>query len=233
VQGDRLEVEFDAFGEGEECWVVDFQVIPATRPSAARARCGRRSRAARQGYPHASGQSMRIKAMAVDSGYLTQDVYDFCRRYAHRHVIATKGDGAAASRCSRGRLGRRRPPRPEDQARRAAVARRHRHGEGAALQAPRPRGAGPGYQHLPRWLPDEYFEQLTSEKLVRRQARGVEKHEWIKTRERNEALDLKILCYAAAIYAGLQRDELGAAALLRPPLHARSARPAVLVATTA
>src|SRR4051812_41682797 len=27
VQGDRLEVEVDAYGEGEECWVVDFQVI--------------------------------------------------------------------------------------------------------------------------------------------------------------------------------------------------------------
>jgi phage terminase large subunit GpA-like protein len=64
---------------------------------------------------------------------------------------------------------------------------------------------GAGYHHFPRGLPDEYFEQLAAEKLIRRKVRGMEKHEWVKTRERNEALDLKILCYAAAIYAGLQR----------------------------
>jgi phage terminase large subunit GpA-like protein len=64
---------------------------------------------------------------------------------------------------------------------------------------------GAGYQHFPRGLPDEYFEQLAAEKLVRRRVRGVDRNEWIKTRERNEALDLKIGCYAVAVYAGLQR----------------------------
>jgi phage terminase large subunit GpA-like protein len=64
---------------------------------------------------------------------------------------------------------------------------------------------GPGYMHFPRELPDEYYEQLTAEKLMRRTVKGSVVNEWVKTRERNEALDLEIMCQAAAIYSGVQR----------------------------
>ncbi len=207
VQGDRLEVEVDGFGEGEECWTIDFHVI-AGDPTKRGPGSVWESLAALldKAYPHASGHTMRVLVMAVDSGYLSQDVYDFCRRYAHRHVIATKGDGDGGKPVL---------------ARPAWVDVDH-HGKKIKkgvqlwhvgtdtakerlykrLELAEP---GPGYQHLPRWLHSEYFDQLTSEKLHRKTVRGVEKHEWIKTRERNEALDLKILCYAAAIHAGLQR----------------------------
>jgi phage terminase large subunit GpA-like protein len=207
VQADRLEVEVDAFGRGEECWTVDYQVIhgdPARKGQGSvwEALADLRSRA----YQHAGGQTVRITAMAVDSGYLTQEVYDFCRAWSHRHVFATKGDG---------RTGKPVISRPSlvdinykgvrikngvqlwhvgtDTAKERFYKRLELEEHGA------------GYHHFPRGLPDEYFEQMASEKLVRRKVRGTEKHEWVKTRERNEALDLKILCYAAAIYAGLQR----------------------------
>ncbi len=207
VQGDRLEVEIDGFGEGEECWTVDFHVI-AGDPT--RRGPGSVWEALAQlldkAYPHASGHTMRILVMAVDSGYLTQDVYDFCRRFAHRHVIATKGDGDS------GKPVLARPTWVDVDHHGKKIKRGVQlwHvGTDTAKERLYKRlelaEAGPGYQHLPRWLPGEYFEQLTSEKLHRKVVRGVEKHEWIKTRERNEALDLKILCYAAAIHAGLQR----------------------------
>jgi phage terminase large subunit GpA-like protein len=208
VQGDRLEVEIDAYGEGEECWTVDYQVLagdPTRRGAGSvwEALAALRDKA----YLHAGGQTLRIKAMAIDSGYLTQEVYDHCRRYARWHVIATKGDG--------------KPGKPilsmpiwvdvnhRGQKLKRGVQLRHIGTDTAKerlykrldLEEP-----GPGYQHFARWLPEEYFKQLTSEKLVRRQVRGGERHEWIKTRERNEALDLKILCYAAAIYGGVQRE---------------------------
>lgn len=207
VQGDRLEVEVDAYGEGEECWIVDFQVIAGDPTKRGPGSVWEELAALRgKSYQHASGQSMRITAMAVDSGYVTQDVYDFCRKHAHQHVIATKGDGTngkpVLSRpvwvdvdhhgqklkkgCQLWHIG-------TDTAKERLYKR-------LDLEAP-----GPGYHHLPRWLHHEYFDQLTAEKLVRRNARGVEKREWVKVRERNEGLDLKILCYAAAIHAGLQR----------------------------
>lgn len=214
VQGDRLEVEVDAFGRGEECWLVDHHVIhgnPAQHGAGSvwDALTQLRDKA----YPHAGGQTMRITAMAVDSGYLTQDVYDYCRTWSHRHVIATKGDSVGGKpvlgrpswvdtnhrgkRIKKGvQLWHIGTDTAKERLYRRLAVERPADWQGEPL---------PGYQHFPRGLHDEYFEQLTSEKLVRRRVRGVEKHEWIKVRERNEALDLKILCYAAAIYSGLQR----------------------------
>ncbi len=207
VQGDRLEVEVDGYGRGEECWLIDFQVIhgdPLKRGpgSVWDALAALRDKS----YAHAGGQTLRIAAMAIDSGYHTQEVYDHCRKWTHKHVFATKG----ASETGKPVLSR---PTWADinhhgQKIKGGVQLWHVGTDTAKerlykrLDLDEP---GPGYQHFPRGLPDEYFEQLTSEKLVRRHVRGLEKHEWVKTRERNEALDVKILCYAAAIYAGVQR----------------------------
>lgn len=207
VQGDRLEVEIDAFGRGEECWTVDHQVIHGdpTRKgpgSVWEALAELRGKA----FAHAGGQTLRVTAMAVDSGYLTQEVYDFCRTWSHRHVFATKGDGAT------GKPVISRPVSVDINYQGVRIkngARLWHIGTDTAKERFYKRleleERGAGYHHFPRGLPDEYFEQLASEKLIRRKVRGMEKHEWVKTRERNEALDLKILCYAAAIYAGMQR----------------------------
>src|SRR5690606_14462317 len=42
-------------------------------------------------FPHASGSTMRMVAMGVDSGYLAHIVYMFAAKWRHRHVFATKG----------------------------------------------------------------------------------------------------------------------------------------------
>lgn len=223
VQGDRLEFEVDAFGRGEECWTIDYQVIHGDpRERGAGSVWEELIKLREKSYPHAGGQTLRISAMGVDSGYLTQDVYDFCRKWSHKHVFATKGDGNS------GRPVLSRPAMVDinhqgkkikrgvqlwhigtDTAKERFYGRLDLgidKGSGKLVER-----SGPGFQHFPRGLPDEYFDGIVSEKLLRRTVRGVEKHEWVKTRERNEPLDLKIGCYAAAVYAGLQRinwDEL-------------------------
>ena len=62
---------------------------------------------------------------------------------------------------------------------------------------------GPGYCHLPEWIDAEYVAQLTAEKAIRKwvKNRGTVR-EWIKTRERNEALDLEVYCLAALYILG-------------------------------
>ena len=159
-----------------------------------------------KGCPHAGGQTVRITAMAIDCGYLTQEVYDFCRKWGHRHIFATKGMPERGKPILgrptlqdvhyEGKLlknGVRMWPIGTDTAKEQVYAR---------LDLVEP---GPGYMHLPRGLPDSYFDGLTSEKLIRKQVRGSIVNEWVKVVERNEPLDLEILCYAAAIYAGVQR----------------------------
>jgi phage terminase large subunit GpA-like protein len=59
--------------------------------------------------------------------------------------------------------------------------------------------AGPGYVHFPRepWADDEYFAQLTAEKLVTKMRGSRPYSEWVQTRPRNEALDCLLLALVA------------------------------------
>jgi phage terminase large subunit GpA-like protein len=80
---------------------------------------------------------------------------------------------------------------------------------------------GPGYMHLPEFAEEEYLAQLTSEKAVRRYRRGKGTiREYIKTRARNEALDLEVYALAALYvlgHAAIRKLKDFAAALQFPP----------------
>jgi phage terminase large subunit GpA-like protein len=57
---------------------------------------------------------------------------------------------------------------------------------------------GPGFVQLPDWVDEEYPAQLTAEKAIRRYLKGRGTvREWVKLRERNEALDLEVYALAA------------------------------------
>jgi phage terminase large subunit GpA-like protein len=75
--------------------------------------------------------------------------------------------------------------------------------------------------HLPDFIEDEYLAQLTSEKAVRRYRRGKGTiREYIKTRARNEALDLEVYALAALYVLGhatIRRLGDLAAELREPP----------------
>ena len=61
-----------------------------------------------------------------------------------------------------------------------------------------------GFCHFPQY-DVEFFQQLTAEELRTKIVRGYRKPEWVKTRERNEALDTKIYARAASIICGSDR----------------------------
>ena len=61
-----------------------------------------------------------------------------------------------------------------------------------------------GWVHWPEYS-EEWFQQLTAEELVVKIVRGFRKPEWVKTRERNEALDLHVYNRAAAAQIGIDR----------------------------
>jgi phage terminase large subunit GpA-like protein len=56
---------------------------------------------------------------------------------------------------------------------------------------------GAGYSHFPSHYDDEYFEQLASEKKVKKMQKGREVTAWVQIRKRNEALDLRVYNHAA------------------------------------
>ena len=56
---------------------------------------------------------------------------------------------------------------------------------------------------MPEWVDEEYLAQLTAEKAIRKYVKGRGAvREWVKLRERNEALDLEVYALAALYIMG-------------------------------
>ena len=67
---------------------------------------------------------------------------------------------------------------------------------------------GAGYIHFSDVLTDEYFRQLTAEKIVTRIHRGFKKRLFQKIRPRNEALDCFVYAIAAYAILGINVNSL-------------------------
>lgn len=200
VQNDRLEYSIVAWGRGEESWLVDYDKIYGDpgqdavweRLDEVRART----------IPHVSGQQLRVEACAIDSGgHHTHQVYAYARRREHQRVFAIKGDRDVKT-AIKGRA------RMMDVNLRGKVL---KHGVrlwfvgvhvAKDLLAGRLKLGqhGPGFVHLPKALPDDYWEQLTAEQRVRQRTAHGEVFRWVKVSSsaRNEAWDLLVYCLWAA-----------------------------------
>jgi phage terminase large subunit GpA-like protein len=213
VQKDRIEVEVVAWGRGKESWSVDYQVLEGQ--TAESAVWQRLTAVLGHYYPAECGVMMPIAKFAIDSGYATPEVYDWTRKYGGNRAVVIKGDSRAAAPVSQ--------PSPIDvgpQGNRVRWGIRVWPVNGSMikeelyrwLRLERPTDedleAGipfpPGYCHFPQYS-EEYFKQLTAEQLVTRVVKGYRRPEWQKTRDRNEALDVRVYARAAAAVYGMDR----------------------------
>jgi phage terminase large subunit GpA-like protein len=214
VQGNRLEALCMGFGRAENAWIVDHQRFygepldlgangPWAQLDAWRA----------QAFAHVRGGKLRVITTAVDSGYLAHAVYYFVALNRGKEYFATKG----MSQMGKPILGR---PSAVDIQHRGQVIKsgaevwpigtdtaKERIYRALEIQPPADGEPYPhGYIHFPTGLPDEFYEQLTAERLERRRVRGQEVREWtLPAGKRNEILDLVALCMAAAERAGVRR----------------------------
>jgi len=196
VQRDRLEAEVVAWGPGEESWNIDYKVFPGdpTEPEVWEALTAYRTKT----WTHESGVELSVDAVAVDSGDNTQAVYDYVRDLAGERVFPIKGiagDRAVISGPTRQRAGKRSRPVMlyrvgVDTAKKVIYARLRleRADESQTFPA--------GFCHFPHGRDQEYFLQLTAEKLVTRYKKGFPYRVWEKIRARNEALDCRVYAYA-------------------------------------
>lgn len=220
VQKDRLECEVVAWGRGKESWSVDYIVLDG---DTARPEVWRRLDAEilQRDWPHASGNTMPVRVMAVDSGYATQDVYGFVRHHPQavwggngarasqpRTVVAVKGrDTETALILSVGKAdtgGKRRGLRVWNVSGPVAKMELYRW---LKLEWPTDKNAAfpPGSCHFPQYG-EEYFKQLTAERRVIRIVKGFPHASWEKDPSRNnEALDCRVYARAAASIYGLDR----------------------------
>lgn len=210
VQKDRLVYEVVGWGRGKVSWSIDYNVIPGDTATAAPWK-GLEALLDRK-FPHAGGGLLGVSVLAVDSGFNTQNVYAWCRRFPMSRVIAVRGVSTAhlligtPSRVDVTVSGRKLKRGYKVWPVASHVAKSELYGW---LSLDRPTGdepAPPGFLHFPEYA-DEWFKQLTAEQLVSSKSRkGYTVISWevIPGRE-NHALDARVYARAAAAVAGLDR----------------------------
>ena len=206
VQDNRLEAVIWAYGKSEESWVIDHEVFfgdPAGDDL-----WNELDEYLQKELAHVSGSRVKISAVAVDTGgHHTQKVYDFCRLRRYRHIIAIKGQSLK----NRPVIGR---PTNQDVSMRGTTIKggvqlwpvgtdtaksviygRFGIATGAAASI-----------HYSIDLPEEFYAQLTAEKLITRYTKGHPVQEWIKpSHKRNEVLDCTVYALAAAYHLGMNK----------------------------
>lgn len=219
VQDDRLEVEVVGWGEGAESWGVEHRIFFGS-PSQS-ATWAQLHKALGQTYERQDGAVIHIAATGVDTGgHFTTEAYEFCRRNASARVYALKGVGGDG----RPVVG---APKKNKTGRMTQFVQLFSVGtdevKSIIMANLRIIAPGPGYCHFPEAYDREYFAQLTAEKRVATYRKGYKKLEWVKTRDRNEALDLRQ--YAIAALVILNPDYAAVARHLTPPDEAEKQHP--------
>jgi terminase, large subunit len=212
VQKDRLIYEIVGCGRGKRSWSIDFGLLPGDTADLEKGPWPQLDALLARGVPHAGGVELRIRMLAVDSGYNTQTVYSWARTHPMSQVIAVKGQSMGGALIG--------PPTPVDVNDRGrklkrgykvwpvvgAIAKSELYGflrlELPTDGSPTP----PGFCHFPEYG-EEYFKQLTAEQLIpHKTARKFIVLQWepIPNRE-NHALDGRVYARAAAAVLGLDR----------------------------
>lgn len=210
VQKDRLEAEVIGWGRHKERWSIDHKVIPGDVQDSGT--WDDLERYMQTTFPHDDGYQVSLKMIGIDSGYETQRVYNFCRKFNPRHVIALKGEMNQKQIVS--------TPKPVDVKENGKVNRRGLKLWKVGTNITKAEIYGdlkkmppddilesfpPGFIHFPQY-DMEYFLQLTAEeRSIQRDSKGFTKIIWKKKRERNEILDLHVYNRALASIIGIDR----------------------------
>ena len=196
AQQDRLELEVVGWGLNEESWSIEYRVLHGD--TLGPEPWNELEEFLQTEFTCADGTVKRIESTVVDTGGTggyTQVAYDWLKKKTGRAIFAGKGMGgwgkpivAQPNRKYSGKDARKVDLYivGVDEAKLVLMRR---------LRLDKPGTAG--FCHFPIDREDEYYEQLTAEKLVSRFVKGFTVREWHKQRARNEALDCRVYAHAA------------------------------------
>ncbi|NJO48932.1 MAG: phage terminase large subunit family protein [Leptolyngbyaceae cyanobacterium RM2_2_4] len=93
VQRDRLVYVIRAWGEDEESWLIDYDVIPGNPFTSEPWKALDAVRATK--FTHESGKEIQLRLTAIDSadGITQTEVYNYCRTRVATNIIPIKGTG--------------------------------------------------------------------------------------------------------------------------------------------
>lgn len=204
-QDRRFEATVYAFGEDEEAWAIDYMVISGDL--AQREVWDKLDAYLGTRFKHAAGQSLPIEATVIDTGgHFTHEVYAFCRgrkrvfaiRGGNRPGLPIKGKSSLVDVNWRGKVIKAGVRLWEVGVDRAKDLLHNR----LSIDVP-----GPGYVHLSKHLPPEFFAGLASEERVRKKTAHGERKVWVKKQGvlRNEPWDCSVYAIFGAQMLDLHR----------------------------
>jgi phage terminase large subunit GpA-like protein len=211
VQKDRLVYEVVGWGREKRSWSIDYGEIPGDTADLTKGPWSDLDRLVNRMYPHEAGVEMSIRMFGIDTGYNSQTVYSWGRKYPLSRVAAVDGrdrGGAFVGSPSpvevfingkKSKRGYRIWP--------VCVSMGKSELYGWLRLELGPNGEEPpGFCHFPEY-DNEYFKQLTSEQLVAHKTRkGYIKLEWqVIPGRQNHVLDCRVYARAAAALMGLDR----------------------------
>lgn len=206
VQKDRLEVEIVGWCKGKRTYSIDYRVLLGETND--KAVWDKLAEIVGETWTREDGAEMQLRLMAVDTGYNTSEVYNFCRRFDVTKVIPVKGSDSLGVIVAQ--------PRALDVSRSGKkIGRMKVWSVGVSmlktelygwLRLEKDEDGTPpnGYCHFPQYEPT-YFRGITAEQLEFKLLRGFRKYQWVKKYERNEPLDLRVYARAAASVVGIDR----------------------------
>ncbi len=203
TQDNRLAVVVKAWGRGEESWLIHYEEIygDPDEPYV----WEQLDLLLNRPWPHATGIDLHIVSMAIDTGgHRGEAVKNYCRTRSPK-VMAIKGHSAKGKPI----VGK---PSYVDVNYAGSI---YKEGvqlwmigtdtaKGIIFKRLQKSESGPGTLHFPLGIEEEYFKQLTNEKLVTLYKKGFPVREWVSLGA-HEALDCEVYAYAAAYRAGLPR----------------------------
>lgn len=212
VQKNRIEVEIVGWGENCESWSIDYRTfLGDTR---LRTTFEPLDDLMRERWADAEGVEIGVLRIAIDSGYMAENVYKWSKKYAKSKVMVVKGadDLDKIFQIPKQNAGGRTVRERENvDVWRVGVsmAKRELYGwlkqEIPSDEDLAERGYPHGFAHFPSDYGEEYFRMLTAEVEDIKLIRGFPHYIWVKRYDRNEALDCRIYNRAAAGSLGIDR----------------------------
>jgi phage terminase large subunit GpA-like protein len=201
VQDNRLELEIVGWGQDEESWSLDYQVIygdPST-PNLWRDL----DEILSHNFAHQRElPNLAITAVCIDSGgHYTDHVINYCNERKHKKIWAIKGSSAGSgvpiwpARASQNK-----------RLKKPVYVIGVNDAKETLMQRLRIAEEGAGYWHFPIERDAEWFAQVTSEIVKTKYVKGRPVRQWMPRREgaRTEGLDCRV--YAFAALRGLVRN---------------------------
>lgn len=215
VQKDRLELEIVGWGFDKRSWSLDYRILLGD--TAGTEVWDQLSKVVSEVWVAEDGLEIPLRLMAIDSGFNTTHVYNFCKRFSEQNVIPVKGQDAQTTMFS--------APRSVNKTEAGKDAGRVRlfnigvsimktelYGWLKLFKADEDELGPAGYCHFPQYG-EGHFKGLTAEVVETTYTRGYAITKWKKMYQRNEQIDCRSYSRAAAAIAGMDRQ--GDAAWMR------------------